>query len=246
MARTFDGTNDKIAFGASASEDLTTFTAFAWINFPSNFTAERQILAKTNVSYQAKQLLQTLGAGQNDFAVHLGRATTAMQSYSAANALTAGVWNAVLSTCDGTNAPKLYVATMGNDLAEVTYGTQIAGSGSFHDLSAVPLTVGSRDPNDTYWTGQIAEVGLWNRVLSAAEIQSLGRGYAPSFFPDGLVQYLPLSGQNSPEPRYGSGNATEGVVTEATKRDGPSIMKYPRGQAPRQLRPRPFAPGMAR
>lgn len=229
MARNFDGTNDKIVFGASAAEDLTTFTAFAWIQFPSNFTAERQILAKTNVSYQAKQFLQSQGTAQNDFQSFLGRTTTDMVSRSTANALVAGVWNVVLATSDGTNAPKLYVATMGNDLAEVTYAVQQAGSGTFHDLSAANLMVGSRMPLDTFWAGQVAEVGLWNRVLSAQEIQSVGRGYAPSFFTDGLVQYLPLSGQNSPEPRFGTGSTVEGVVTEATKVNSPSIMRYPGG-----------------
>lgn len=247
MARDFNGTSDRITFGASAAEDLTVFTAVAWIQFASNFTAERQILAKTNASYQGKQFLQSQGTAQNDFQSFLGRTTTDMVSRSTANALVAGVWNVVLATSDGTNAPKLYVATMGNDLAEVTYAVQQAGSGTFHDLSAANLMVGSRMPLDTFWAGQVAEVGLWNRVLSAQEIQSVGRGYSPLFFPVGLVQYAPLKGVNSPEPRTGTGSATEGVLTGTTGVAGPDIMKYPRQPSPNaRVRPKPFAPGLAR
>lgn len=226
MARSFDGTNDKIVFGASASENITVLTASAWIKFPSNFTAERQILAKTNAIYQAKQFLQSAGGTQNDVQIYLGRATSPMQSMSTANALTAGVWNIVIATCDGTNAAKVYVAVEGADAAEVTYSTQSAGSGAFLDVSAAALTVGSRDPNDTFWTGQISDIGLWGRVLSSTEIQQLSRGYSPMFFDESLLQSIPL-GNISPCTRIGSGSTTEGIVTEATYVEGPSIMKYP-------------------
>ena len=229
MARTFDGVNDKVVFGVSASEWLTTFTASAWVKFPSNFTVERQILTKMDGGYYGKLYLFSEGANQNDFGCYLGRAgfTTTQKSFSTANALTAGVWNFVCATCNTTNAPKLYTSVMGSAAAEVSYAVQDAGAGAYDPDGGAALTVATRGTLDSLWVGEIAETALWNRVLSADEIQSLGRGYAPSFFPDGLVQYLPLTGQTAPEPRTGSGSTTEGTVTEATKSSHPDIMRYP-------------------
>lgn len=50
------------------------------------------------------------------------------------------------------------------------------------------------------FTGAIAEVGLWNVALSAADMATLALGYTPlQVRPDALVAYWPLLGQNSPE-----------------------------------------------
>lgn len=51
-----------------------------------------------------------------------------------------------------------------------------------------------------YFDGSIAEVGIWNVALTAAEVAILGAGYSPLFVrPQSLVGYWPLIGRTSPE-----------------------------------------------
>lgn len=40
--------------------------------------------------------------------------------------------------------------------------------------------------------GRLAEIGVWNRILTDAEIDQLADGFSPLFIPRGLVFYLPL------------------------------------------------------
>lgn len=58
------------------------------------------------------------------------------------------------------------------------------------------MTIGSRfvnNANGLYFTGWIAEVGIWNVALTAAEIASLAAGFACSKVrPQSLVFYAPL------------------------------------------------------
>ena len=100
--------------------------------------------------------------------------------------------------------------------------------------------------------GRICEVGFWNRALTSAEILSLANGYAPSFFPENLVFYSQLSGQDTPERDVKSSNIL--TMNGTLKSAHPDFMKYPIGpyvmtqslNGGDKLRPRPFAPGMAR
>jgi hypothetical protein len=51
-----------------------------------------------------------------------------------------------------------------------------------------------------FLNGIIAEVGLWNIALAAADIASLAKGFSPLLIrPEGLVAYWPLIGNLSPE-----------------------------------------------
>ena len=44
-----------------------------------------------------------------------------------------------------------------------------------------------------YWTGDSAEVAIWNAALTKSQVESLAKGFAPSLVqPDNLVQYMPL------------------------------------------------------
>jgi len=49
--------------------------------------------------------------------------------------------------------------------------------------------------------GQLAEAGVWNVALSAAEVASLAKGFSPRLIrPESLMAYWPLLGRVSPEP----------------------------------------------
>ena len=229
MARDFDGVDDQINFGTSTSYDLSTFTAMAWVKFAANFTAERMIVAKNTSGGTGRQYIATAVSAQNCVACFANRATLYAYSASAANVLTANAWNLVVATLDGgTTAPKLYVGAGGADLTEVaTYTSSIIGSGAFTSPSAYSLRLGLRDGLDVVWLGHIAEAALWNRVLSAAELNALNRYASPLLIPSGLVFYSPTEGALSPEPDI-SVTAGSGTVTGAPQSTHQTIYRFQR------------------
>ena len=231
MARTFDGTNDQIAFGSGAEIDaLSAFTAVALVRITAAVTSERQILTKMrSPDYQGKMYIAALGGSGSDnkilAVVSRGPGSDAV-SISAADVLVVNQWQVIVTTFDGTNAIKIYACALGGALAEVSYSSQTAGSGSLVDDSSATLRVGTRDPLDaTFFAGGVAECSLWSRVLSADELGALGRGFAPAFFPRGRVFYCPIDGRHSPEQNWSG--TTDGTVTEAVYLEHPRVI-YPK------------------
>lgn len=85
------------------------------------------------------------------------------------------------------------------------------------------LTIGAYDDGSAeFWLGGIAELAIWNRILTAGEAAILGNNYSPLFIPNGLVYYSPMV-RNIPD--FIGGNV--GTVTNATVGNHPRII-YPR------------------
>lgn len=62
------------------------------------------------------------------------------------------------------------------------------------------IAVSHRDTHTKYFSGDIAEVAIWNAALDANEVTSLARGYSPLLVrPSALVAYWPLIGRFDPE-----------------------------------------------
>lgn len=229
MARTFDGVDDQIAFGSEAAiDDLIPYTAVALVRITSDIVDERQILVKMNAVYNGTTYLAASGGGGNNNKVLTFISGSAVWfAESVANALVVDTWRVVVSTWAGGSgtAPKLYACTLGGALAELSYVSQTGGNGRVTDAGAT-LRVGSRDPLDaTFFAGGLAECALWNRVLTADELQALGRGFAPAFFPRGRVFYNLIDGRHSPE--INMAGTTHGTVTGTTFLDHPPVI-YPR------------------
>lgn len=88
------------------------------------------------------------------------------------------------------------------------------------------ITIGAYDDGSAeHWDGKIAEVAIWNRILTAAEAAMLGKGFSPLFIRNGLVFYMPLMGNGSSEVDIIGGGS--GTVTGAIKAAHPPMI-YPR------------------
>jgi len=74
--------------------------------------------------------------------------------------------------------------------------------------------------------GRVAEAALWNVALTGAEIDSLGKAFAPSFIrPGNILNYWPLVGRKSPETdNFGGVNLT--LRNTPTTADHPRVI-YP-------------------
>lgn len=229
MARTFDGVDDQIAFdSASDIDDLSAYTAIALVRVPTNVTDERQIFTKMNSSFNGTMFLAAVGGGGNNnkiFTVVSGSA--AWYAESAVNALVPNTWRWVAASWAGGSAvaPKLYASDFGSPLAELSYtGTPAGGSGRVTDAAAT-LRIAARDPADaTFYAGDMCEVSLYNRVLSADEFAAIGKGYSAAFFPNGRMRYCPVDGRHSPELSYSAQGS--GAITGTTYTDHPPII-YP-------------------
>lgn len=90
-------------------------------------------------------------------------------------------------------------------------------------------TIGNYKPaNAEGGDGDVAEVGLWSGELTAAEVASLAKGFAPPLIGARLLElYLPLHGRYATENDICSPDTY--TVTSAARADHP-IMYYP--QAP--------------
>lgn len=118
-----------------------------------------------------------------------------------------------------TNDPILYLDAAAQTLA--AYDINPIGT---INSDGTNLMIGATSSGSGDYDGLIAEVAVWNRVLSADEIAILSDAFSPAFIPNGLVFYAPLMGNYSPEIdlRYG----TTGSFTGTAKANHPRII-YP-------------------
>ena len=227
MARTFDGSNDQVNFGAADIVDtLRPWTALCYVRITGNVVDERQILIKMDSSYVGTMFIAATGDGVNNNKIFsLSVQSVTPYSESAANVLVVNTWKVIVTTFTGTpgDSPKIYSCTPGGTLTEVSYTTQTGGSGTPDD-SPANLRLATRDSLDaTFFAGGLAECALWNRVLSSTELNMLGLGYSALWIPQDLKFYCPVTGTSSPEPDL-SGNGNTGTVTEAVQLAHPPVI----------------------
>ena len=224
-SREFNGTTDLINFSrAAAVDDLGPLTACAWIKAAG--TGENgfgRIVAKENTGAQ--------GAGQWNFFVTTGNVFRFAKDYSGgsdlarqsgSNAFTVGSWTHGCVTWDDT-AASTGINFYANGTLTNSSTSAAEGLGSQVSDAALSIIVGNRQNAERTFSGNIAYVHVFNRVLSVSEIQQLMT--QPDSVTSGLVFYADLQGV-SPETD-GSSTGLSGTLTGTTvdTGDGPSIQE---------------------
>lgn len=141
-----------------------------------------------------------------------------------------GGWHHVCFTHDGTTAAPLgYV-----DGAPVTVTQTSAPAGSVF-TNTDPYVIGNRAGFDRSFPGDLAELAVWNRVLSAAEVRSVWRNGAGGAA--GWALWAPLWGVTSREPEFQAAATTLATVTGAPPAlHPPGVLSGPLGpDLPRRL-----------
>jgi prepilin-type N-terminal cleavage/methylation domain-containing protein len=159
-AGTFDGSTDYITVGTSTVlQPTNAITISAWVNTTSSSTTERIISNFHGTSYgYVFSVLSGL------FTLQLGNGTafTALQRFT----VMPGIWYHVVATWDGANI-KIYV----NGTQQ---GAAMAFTGFAYDAGNVITTIGGNNTNSSNrWNGSSDDVRIYNRALSAAEIQAM-------------------------------------------------------------------------
>lgn len=144
----FDGINDQVTTYTTAQED--PFTWNVWVN-KNTSTGVRLAMAQDTGGPD-----NAIGVSGNNvfFRVRGGTAYTGM-------ALPLGEWVMMTLTYDGSGNARAYVN--GSLVASVTVGAQTGNH---------LIYIGSRNV-DNFWVGNLDEVGIWTRALTADEISDL-------------------------------------------------------------------------
>ena len=172
-ALSFDGVDDYVSF---ASQPQGTLSVSAWVYAqatPGN-PLPRIIDMPGYVLYLAGP-----GAGSNPMSLgFLSRRSTQDGKWTTpANSLAYDTWNHVAIVYDSSstlNNPDLYINGVKQTISTITsaQGTQTLNGGTG--------IIGNRIPLDQGWKGIIDDLHVYNRALSATEIQTLYQQAAPS------------------------------------------------------------------
>lgn len=193
---TFDGADDQITIPDNANQNGgTDLTIEAWIN-PSSLPHGGTILQKRtngNIGGYVLEPTQTSGGGAPNglqFVVMIGGVYSTLNP---ANVLNPNVWQHVSATYDGAFM-RIYV-----NGAEVTNKPQ---TGAIDNVAA-PVVIGRNAFNSNAFQGKIDEVSVYNRALSAAEIESIsnagiaGKYKTQATVPSGIAAWYPADGNTN-------------------------------------------------
>lgn len=226
MALTFDGANDNTSLATGAGVvDTAARSIGVWVNLPTDPVA--MALFTTGLSLasgQQQDVLNAITPGTAGFRVRYSYAwnagaTNAVWEYQTDVSLNA--WHHLLITYDRgstTNDPLIYV-----DGVSVTVTETVAPTGTAR-TGAAAYRLGENVAGGADLNGTLAELGYWNRALSADEARGLGtpgKAFAPSCYPRGLVLYKPLirDATTTRELRNGLNGTISG---------GPTVAAHPR------------------
>jgi hypothetical protein len=148
-----DGTNDYVA-GNSTISIPGTVTVSAWIRHNTFTSSQKRYVTLQN---ETAVIRQNFAAGQLHFYV---TTSSTIKSITVSNALANNTWYHIVGTWDGTNM-RLYqnAALVGSSTPG---GTMATASVSY----AVGAAVGGLE----YMSGNISQVAIYNRGLTASEV----------------------------------------------------------------------------
>jgi Concanavalin A-like lectin/glucanases superfamily/Chitobiase/beta-hexosaminidase C-terminal domain/Family of unknown function (DUF6298) len=171
-ALSFDGVDDYVSF-ASQSQGTISISAWVYAQAASGNLLPRIIDMPGYVLYLAEP-----GASNPMSLGFLSRRSTQDGKWTTpANSLAYDTWNHVAVAYDSSSAlnnPDLYINGVKQTISPITppQGTQTLNGGTG--------IIGNRIPLDRGWKGIIDDLRVYNRTLSATEIQTLYQQAAPS------------------------------------------------------------------
>jgi len=220
MARDFNGSTDRIDYPSAFDTTGQPITISMWVWFDDSAPAANEYLFNSASSGGGTGTILFQETGIDRSLVFFRLGSTAKTRGTGSAAFSTGTWTHVLATCDG-------VMTTGSSAHIYINGTvfdDASANGATETTANSGFQLGGRSSDDARnFDGRIAEVGVWNRVVSAGEIAALAKGFPPDHFPYLLEFHDPLI--------RAAGNRRGGAATL----DGTTVIEHPR--VIRRLRP---------
>lgn len=211
-----DGSTDEIDCGTDSSLDTTGTGAYiTWIR-PTALVANHFIAGRRVDANNA--LLLTLSDTLGNFSFRIKRATTDALAVSSGAPITVNEWNYLAFLWDlVTEAPTMMHGTLDTLPTEVSYGSQIQGSGNAQPGNTAPFSIGGTSGvTSITFAGDIAFGALWDDILLQVKAQQVWR--RPHSTGPSQVLWMPLGlidGTGNQFDYSGFGNT--GVTTGVTK-----------------------------
>jgi hypothetical protein len=181
-ALSFNGTSNMVTVADSATLDLTTgMTIEGWVR-PSTTGGWRTAFVKEQPGNLVYGVYSNNGSNHPSAEVYVNGAVRTVEGSSALPTLT---WSHLAATYDGATL-RLYV--------NGTQAAQLAIAGSILTSNS-PVRIGGNGIWPEYFAGQIDEVRIYNRALTASEIQSdMLRSITPDVTPPTITARTPTNG----------------------------------------------------
>lgn len=227
MAYDLNGSNQAISYTLNANQtSLNTITISYWVYSDTNGQYRRPF--HLGPGYPNSQVTQEMDDGWG--MVFVARRTGDPGVWSITKPSN-GAWYNYTVTYDNTstsNDPIVYI----NGVAQTTT-ERVTPTGTPNNNSTA-LYIGSEANTGQYWDGKIAELAMWNRILSAEEVAQIGaKAYSPLFVKRGLVFY----------ENYIRGSKEQVYGLSGTLANSPSVVDHPRIIYPTGYQITPFSSG---
>lgn len=221
MARLFDGINDSLtaAINLSSTRFLSVSFWLWWDAYATDNDLAMEFTADgTAVGSGGFTLDPNAGDGTFVFWWHGTSSINVIQSSFVRPS--AAAWHHYTFAFDNGNTvgPVYPTATVYVDGSAVTLTPATpAFPEPGNNFANSTLNFMSRNNASLFAAGRMAEVGIWDRLVTATEAGHLGTDkWAPTLVPTNLIHYWMLEGTASPEPENAGAHATvNGAVSTA-------------------------------
>lgn len=197
----FDGSNDFINLSTSPLynfDETDSFTFNVWVK-QDKLVPWAHILSKNKVTY----FMATHSTGRPYFVIntnHSGYATS-----TAGKILPNGEWVMLTATYNGSHS-KMYFNGVINGTTKV-FGTFNATAGG--------LILGASTGANNFFNGSLDDVMIFNRSLSAKEVEQIYNATYPRFYPNGEQRFI--------DNNFGTNNTVNITIPNCQQLNGSSI-----------------------
>jgi hypothetical protein len=222
-ARAFNGTTDRIDFPAIGDLSAGAFTLSAWVYLDS-YPANGYILCLHESGDTQYGIVMNFNDAANRYFNLTIHGAADMVRGSAANGAVSGAWTHYLATWSGGAISDATRAKLYRGGVELSYSTPTNGAGTPAGALG-KLSLGGRIYSDTRnFPGKIAQVAVWNRALSAAEIAGLASGLAADRAAAAGLQFYFKGSTAGLAATPGGTGVADGTSQQSGVGAGPSII----------------------
>lgn len=220
MARSFNGSSDVVTTG-NFNTPNTPITISLWAKSSTATTGLQAFIGTRCGAANLGPQFRFDGSGNLQFS----RNNVLVIATSSGITLSNSAFKLCAVTYDQVNCIFYYGDASGVQTS--TTATNLGLSTNTNGYTIGASCTNNSDVASTQWfSGPLADVAVWNVILTTSEITALCRGARPSRVrPLSLLSWWPLDGLQSPEPDL-SGNAHNGTLTGTASALGPPFMPF--------------------